>query len=138
MRRSYETVVKPGRSASAVIVRIARSTPEPSFHVVRRLVELPVVESHVTFTHAEFVLDVANQDGAHCHLNEKYARLTRQNALGVTIGGLESPSPLILYFLLTIPAWRPQRTRALPGYASRLSTPRRFQRTSLELRIGGC
>jgi hypothetical protein len=47
---------------------------------------LPVLESHVTFTRAEFVLDVANQEGAHvdAKLNEKYARLTRQNALGVT------------------------------------------------------
>jgi hypothetical protein len=47
---------------------------------------LPVLESHVTVTRAEFVLDVCHQEGAHvdAKLNEKYARLTRQNALGVT------------------------------------------------------
>ena len=68
----------------------ARRNPPTSFVDWWRL---PVLERPLSFTRAEFVLFVANQEGAHvdAQLNEKYAAITRHNALGFTTGDGEAP-----------------------------------------------
>jgi hypothetical protein len=69
----------------------ARRHPPASFVDWWRV---PVLDGEITFTRADFVLFVADQEGAHVDavLNEKYAALTRQNALGITTEGNKPPT----------------------------------------------